>query len=103
MSIIGLLGVSINTAFVGLLNAAAHAAASLPFTSSVVIPHFGKISVSTTWHELNIEADATTRSPALTKQAIDANIADIPDPVATQYSAPSIAARRCSNIATVGL
>ena len=35
-------------------------------------------------------------------QAIDANIADMPEAVATQYSAPSIAASRCSNIETVG-
>ena len=34
---------------------------------------------------------------------MEANIADIPDPVAMQYSAPSIAAKRFSNISTVGL
>ncbi|CAB5009831.1 unannotated protein [freshwater metagenome] len=34
--------------------------------------------------------------------AIDANIADIPEPVPTQNSAPSIAARRSSNIEIVG-
>ena len=34
---------------------------------------------------------------------MEANMADIPDPVATQNSAPSIAASRCSNMATVGL
>ena len=103
MSNIGLLGVSRNTAFVGVLKAFAHALGSLPFTSSTVTPHLGKISVSTTWHELNIEADATTRSPDLTRHAMDANIADIPEPVATQNSAPSRAASRCSNIETVGL
>ena len=102
MSNIGLLGVSMKTALVGELNAFAHALGSLPFTSSTVTPHLGKISVSTTWHELNIEADATTRSPDLTRQAMDANIADIPEPVATQNSAPSRAASRCSNIETVG-
>ena len=41
-------------------------------------------------------------SPACTRQATAENIADMPDPVATQYSAPSIAARRCSNMETVG-
>ena len=56
----------------------------------------------TTWQELNIAALATTRSPADTKQASEANIADMPDPVAKQSSAPSIAARRFSNIAIVG-
>ena len=91
------------TTFVGLLNAAAQTAESFPFTSSTVTPHFGKISVNTTWQELNIAADATTRSPALTRHATDANMADIPEPVATQYSAPSIAANRFSNICTVGL
>ena len=57
----------------------------------------------TTWQELNIAAEATMWSPASTMQARDANIADIPEPVAMQCSAPSIAARRFSNIATVGL
>ena len=37
-----------------------------------------------------------------TKQATDENIADIPVAVAKQASAPSRAARRSSNIATVG-
>ena len=57
----------------------------------------------TTWHELNIAAEATTWSPASRMHANDANIAAIPDAVATQCSAPSIAAKRFSNIATVGL
>ena len=48
-------------------------------------------------------ADATTWSPCSTRQARDANIADIPEPVATHISAPSIAAKRFSNIAIVGL
>ena len=48
-------------------------------------------------------AEATTRSPALTMQATEANIADMPEPVATQSSAPSSSANRFSNIATVGL
>ena len=91
------------TALVGLLKAFAHTAGSFPFTSSKVTPHLGNISVMTTWQEENIAADATTWSPCSTMQARDANIADIPEPVATQYSAPSIAARRCSNIAIVGL
>ena len=103
MSKSGLLGVSIKTTFVGLLSAFAHAAGSFPFTNSKVTPHLGRNSVITTWQELNIEADATTWSPALTMQAMDANMADIPEPVATQNSAPSIAAKRFSNIATVGL
>ena len=42
-------------------------------------------------------------SPASRMQAKDANIAAIPDAVATQCSAPSMAAKRFSNIATVGL
>jgi len=83
ISIKGLLGVSIWTALVGLLNAFAQTAGALPFTNSKVTPHFGKNSVITTWHE--------------------ENIADIPEPVATQKSAPSIAAKRASNMATVGL
>ena len=103
MSSIGLLGVSRETTLVGVLSAFAHALGSLPLTNSIVTPHLGKISVSTTWQELNIEADATTRSPALTRHAMDANIADIPVPVATQNSAPSSAASLSSNIATVGL
>ncbi|CAB4533720.1 unannotated protein [freshwater metagenome] len=48
------------TTFVGLLSAAAQVAASLPLTSSTVTPHLGRISVITTWQELNIAADATT-------------------------------------------
>ena len=47
------------TTAVGLLSAAAHFAGSFPLTSSTVTPHLGKISVSTTWQELNIAADAT--------------------------------------------
>ena len=42
-------------------------------------------------------------SPASRMQAKDANIAAIPDAVATQCSAPSMAAKRFSNMATVGL
>ena len=60
ISIKGLLGVSINTALVGLLNAFAHAAGSFPFTNSNVTPHFGKNSVITTWQDENMAADATT-------------------------------------------
>ena len=99
----GLLGVSMKTALVGLLSALAQSAGSFPFTNSYVTPHFGKNSVMTTWQEENIAADATTWSPCSTKQARDANIADIPEPVATHISAPSIAASRFSNIAIVGL
>ena len=75
----------------------------MPFTSSTSTPQAGKNSVSTTWQELNIAAEATTRSPALTMQATEANMADMPEPVATQSSAPSSSANRFSNIATVGL
>ena len=56
----GLLGVSIKTALVGLLNAFAQSFGSLPLTNSKVTPHFGKNSVITTWQEENIAADATT-------------------------------------------
>ena len=47
------------TAFVGFVRAFAHAALSFAFTNSYVTPHLGNISVMTTWHELNIAADAT--------------------------------------------
>ena len=46
--------------------------------------------------------DATILSPAFTRHATEENIADMPVPVAKQASAPSSAARRSSNIATVG-
>ena len=55
----GLLGVSIKTALVGRESAFSQAALSFAFTSSKVTPHFGRISVITTWQELNIAADAT--------------------------------------------
>ncbi|CAB4854924.1 unannotated protein [freshwater metagenome] len=48
ISINGLLGVSMNTTFVGLLNAVAQAEGSFPLTSSKVTPHFGSSSVITT-------------------------------------------------------
>ena len=96
-------GVSIKTAFVSTLSACAHSSGSLPVTNSTLTPHLGKNSANTTQHELNIDAAATTRSPADTKHATEANMADIPLPVPTQYSAPSIAASRFSNIDTVGL
>ena len=60
ISISGLLGDSIKTTLVGLFSAAAQMAESFPFTSSTVTPHFGRISVNTTWQELNMAADATT-------------------------------------------
>ena len=91
------------TTLVGLLSASAQTFSSVPFTSSTSTPQAGKNSVRTTWHELNIAAVATTRSPALTMQATDANMAAIPEPVATQSSAPSSSAKRFSNMATVGL
>ncbi|CAB4579170.1 unannotated protein [freshwater metagenome] len=47
--------------------------------------------------------EATTRSPLATTDATEANIAAIPLAVAMAASAPSIAASRVSNIATVGL
>ena len=48
-------------------------------------------------------AEATTRSPAETKHAMDINIADMPELVPRQRCAPSSVASRFSNIETVGL
>ena len=95
-------GVSRKTTLVSTWSALAQRRGSFPVTNSTVTPHLGKISFSTTQQELNIEAAATTRSPEETREAIDANIADIPLPVPTHICAPSIAAKRFSNIATVG-
>ena len=91
------------TTLVGFESAASHFARSLPRTNSVVTPHFGKNSVSTTWQDENIDALATTRSPFETKQATEANMAAIPLLVATHRSAPSKVAKRDSNIPLVGL
>ena len=44
----GLLGVSMKTAFVGLLSAFAQSAGLFPFTNSKVTPHLGRNSVITT-------------------------------------------------------
>ncbi len=45
----------------------------------------------------------TTWSPALSSTIAVARIADMPEAVATQRSPPSMAARRCSKVRTVGL
>ena len=47
--------------------------------------------------------DATTCSPACIKLITTPRMADMPEEVATQHCAPSIAARRASIILTVGL
>ena len=80
----GLLGVSMKTALVCFERAFSQPDLSFAFTNSYVTPHLGRISVITTWQELNMAADATMWSPLSSKQAREANMADIPEPVATQ-------------------
>ena len=51
----------------------------------------------------NTPAEQTTWSPALSRPITHDRIADMPDEVATQHSAPSSAASRSSNTFTVGI
>ena len=103
ISVSGLDGVSRKNSFVFGRTAAFHSATSVADTYVVSTPNFLMMLLNRLIVAPNTLRDATMWSPALSSPITQANIADMPDAVAIHCSAPSIAARRSSNIVTVGL
>ena len=103
-SAIGFDGVSRKTSFVPGLIALAHASRDVEFTTSQVTPNFPMTGAPKT---LSVEPKTlplvTMWSPAEHNVIASVEIAAMPVDVAIAASAPSSAARRCSNISTVGL
>ena len=103
ISSVGLVGLSRKKVFVLGRTAARHCARSSPSTRVEATPNRGKSSSTTQRHDPNSAFAATTWSPARTCPISAAVTAAMPLAVARAASAPSKAAMRASNIATVGL
>ncbi len=103
ISVSGLDGVSRKNNLVSGRTAACHSATLVAETKVVSMPNFFRMPPNRFTVAPNSERDATIWSPAFSTPMQHARIADMPDAVAMHCSAPSIAARRSSNIVTVGL
>ena len=103
ISVSGLDGVSRKNNLVFGRTAACHCATSVAETKVVSTPNFFITLLNRFTVEPKMLCDATTWSPALSKPMQADRMADMPDDVATHCSAPSSAARRSSNMVTVGL
>ena len=75
----------------------------VPDTNVVLMPKRCRMVPNNCIVAPNTPAEQTTWSPDLSSPIAVDRIAAMPDAVATQHSAPSSAARRCSNTVTVGL
>ncbi|MDT4864496.1 hypothetical protein FQZ97_992590 [compost metagenome] len=102
-SVSGLVGVSANSSFVVGLIAACHAATSVWETKVDSTPNFARSVPISLMVEPNMECEHNTWSPALSRPMHIMRMADMPEAVEMQASAPSSAASRCSKLATVGL
>ena len=99
----GLEGVSRNSSFVFGRTAAFHAATSVAGTNVVSTPKRARMVPNSVTVEPNTALEHTTWSPAFSSAIAVIRIADMPEAVARQLSAPSSAASRSWNIVTVGL
>src|SRR5262249_40144797 len=103
ISVSGFDGVSTNNSFVFGVTAACHSLTLFGETKVVLMPNRGSQLLSSCTVAPNSPREATMWSPARAKHITQARIADMPDAVATQASAPSSAASRSCNMSTVGL
>ncbi len=102
-SVSGFEGVSRKNSLVFGLTAARQAARSVPSTKVVSTPNLAKMLENSVMVEPKMARELTRWSPACIDDITIDMIALIPDAVAMHASAPSSAARRLWNIATVGL
>ncbi len=102
-SVSGLVGDSANSSRVFGLIARCHSATSVCETKVVSTPNFANSRPNSMMVEPNTLREQTTWSPAFKRPMPSSRMALMPLEVAMQASAPSSAARRRSNIITVGL
>src|SRR5664280_123036 len=102
-SVSGLVGDSAKSSLVFGLTAARQAATSVCETKVVSTPNLPNSRPNSTTVEPNTLCEQMTWSPAFSSPMHSSRMALMPDEVAMQASAPSSAARRRSNIVTVGL
>ena len=103
ISVSGFEGVSTNSSRVDGRIARRHASVSAPSTNVVSTPNLARIVVKSCTVAPKMLDDETTWSPPFASPITAARIADMPEAVATHASAPSSAASRSWNAATVGL
>ena len=103
ISVSGFEGVSRNRSRVDGRTARRHASASAPSTNVVSTPNFVSTFVKSCTVAPKMLDDETMWSPPFISPITQARIAAMPEAVATQASAPSSAASRSWNAATVGL
>ena len=102
-SVSGLVGVSANSSLVLGRMAAFHASKSVCGTKLDCTPNRAKSEPMSLMVEPNIDCEHTTWSPALSRPMHIMRMDDMPEAVAIAASVPSMAARRCSRLLTVGL
>ena len=102
-SVKGLVGVSANNSLVLGRTAAAQAATSVCGTKLDSTPNLARSEPINLMVEPNMDCEQTTWSPALSNPMHIMRMADMPEAVEMQASVPSMAARRFSKLATVGL
>ena len=102
-SVSGFVGVSANSNLVFGRIAAFHSSTLVCETKVDCTPNFAKSEPMSLIVEPNMLREHTTWSPACSKPKHIIKIADMPDAVEIAASAPSILAKRCSKLATVGL
>ena len=83
--------------------AAFQACTSVCETKLVSMPKRAISPPSSLMVEPNMDCEQITWSPALSVVSATSKMADMPVDVATAHSVPSMAARRCSKLVTVGL
>ena len=102
-SVSGLVGVSAKSSLVWGRSAAFQAATSSWATKVDSTPNLPMSLPMSLMLEPNMEREATTWSPALSRPMQSIRMADMPEAVPMAASLPSSAARRRSKLATVGL
>ena len=102
-SVSGLVGDSANSSLVFGLTAPCQPATSVCETNVVSTPNFANSRPNSITVEPNTLCEQMTWSPALSRPMPSSRIALMPDEVAMHASVPSSAAKRRSNIVTVGL
>ena len=103
ISVSGFDGVSTNSSRVDGRTARRHASVSAPSTNVVSTPNLGRTVVKSCTVAPKMLDDETMWSPPFISPMTHDRIAAMPEAVATQASAPSSAASRSWNAATVGL
>jgi hypothetical protein len=102
-SVSGLVGVSANSSLVLGRTAARQASTSVCDTLVDSTPKRANSEPISFMVEPNIDCEQITWSPARSRPMHISRTADMPEAVAMAASVPSIAARRCSKLVTVGL